>query len=133
MMNLGTSFRWARFAFSASLGKSVSWLPLLLVVAMLFSALPAWAVVSLDDQYLKIVAAIEEADAAANQSKPAVAKAKYEWALGTLIAMKRDYPNWNARAVAFRTKYVNDKLANLAPKPVETPAEAPKTDSKPQP
>jgi hypothetical protein len=80
----------------------------IIVFALCFCAI---LVNAQDEEYLAIVSAINQADTLAENGKMAAARTKYLEAQVKLGALKKDYPNWNVKAVAYRMNYLSGKLA----------------------
>jgi hypothetical protein len=93
-----------------------------LVIAALLIALPSAHAVSAEDQYLQIYGVIEQADGLAAKGKAGPALAKYREAQIALQTFQQGNPSWNAKLVAYRAKYLAEKVATLSARPVATPA-----------
>src|SRR5580700_11084779 len=89
------------------------------------------------DKFLEAYFLIQEGDAAERQSDWPKADAKYRGAREILDQIKLAPPDWNPHIIEFRTKYIDEHLADLQPKlaapapsapppvtPPETPAPA---------
>lgn len=94
----------------------------LLVLALLFVGLSSVLAEELDDKFLRIYATIEKADTLAKNGQTNLAKARYQEAQTALRELKRNYPTWNAKAVAYRLGYVDDKITALT-QPASPPAD----------
>lgn len=89
-----------------------------------------------DEQYLRLYAALDQADAFVQSGQTNAAKAKYREVQVGLLQLKQDHPTWNVRVVSYRLNYIAGKLADLArpaatpvaesanPKPLEAKAQA---------
>jgi hypothetical protein len=100
------------------------------IILVLLLALCAARAEGPDDDYLAIYGTIEQADALSASGKTDQARAKYLEAQRALIEFKRENPNWSVKVVAYRSKYVAEKIAATAPNavaPVSSPAAAVKT------
>lgn len=87
-----------------------------------------------DDEYLRIYSLIEQADALSTAGQTEKATVKYRQAYSELLALKRTYPNWNTKMVAYRINYVVSKLTPSASPPADEPkgAGASPTPGRPQ-
>lgn len=94
--------------------KRFSALIFILILALLAAASPVRADEA-DDQYLDILSLIEAADALTN-GPPAAALAKYREAQTALYNFQQTYPKWNAKAIAFRDRYLGEKTDALREK-----------------
>jgi Tfp pilus assembly protein PilF len=77
---------------------------------------------SIEDQYLRIYNLIQEGDSLLTDS-PNQARLRYSEAQTGLQRFQRVYPDWNPQVVAFRLKYVTERIASAGP--ATTPAPAP--------
>ena len=94
-----------------------------LVFIFLAVALAGAQAQGLDDDYVQIFNLIQQADMLSG-TQPTEALAKYAQAQTALERLQRGSPDWNAKIVSFRLRYVADKMAALtakAPAPA-TPA-----------
>jgi hypothetical protein len=91
----------------------VNWLSGLLALALLLGLCPARAD-DADDQYLQIYGLIQQADDFSANGKRAPARAKYLEAYKGLKSFKKSYPDWNAKLVASRLKYVTQQITVLS-------------------
>ncbi|HAB18946.1 MAG TPA: hypothetical protein DCE44_21215 [Verrucomicrobiales bacterium] len=66
-----------------------------------------------DDDFIVVYQLIQRTDSQREAGQLAAAREGYEQARDLLQALKRSYPNWNERVVAYRLRYVADKLAIL--------------------
>ncbi|HVM47724.1 MAG TPA: DUF6263 family protein [Candidatus Acidoferrum sp.] len=109
-----------------------------LILVLLLAVRPAPAETA-DDTYLRIYAMIDQGDALQSSGQTAQALAKYRQAQAALQTFERDHRDWNPKLIAYRSKYLADKVAALtapAPEPAKTNAppapsgtEAPSTAS----
>ena len=93
-----------------------------LLLASLVALCPARAEEP-EDIYLRIFALIQQADLLSSRGQTEKALPKYKEAQTRLDQFKRDYPEWNDKAVAYRLNYTTEKLALLskeAPSGAET-------------
>lgn len=87
-----------------------------------------------DDQYLRIYGIIEQGDALQATGQADQALAKYREALAALQGFERDHRDWNPKLVAYRFKYLGDKVAALsAPPPAPAKTNAPAANQEAQP
>jgi hypothetical protein len=94
----------------------VSWLPGLLVVALLLGLCAARADEA-DDRYLEIYGLIKQADDLGASGKRVPARAKYVEAYTALKAFKQQYPDWNPKLVSGRLKYITQQVNSLSEEP----------------
>ncbi|MCW5560246.1 MAG: hypothetical protein KIT22_20705, partial [Verrucomicrobiae bacterium] len=95
---------------------------LLLLLAGVLSGV-AWA--GPDDDFIEIYQLIRNMDAARGAGRLDEAREGYLQAQKLLQDLKRGYPNWNERVIAYRLRYISEKLELLpAPDPV-APAASP--------
>jgi hypothetical protein len=67
-----------------------------------------------NERYLQVLSTINQADSLSEEGQTDSAKAKYEEARTALLDFRKRHPSSNTKLVAFRLKYVNEKLAALA-------------------
>jgi hypothetical protein len=67
-----------------------------------------------DAKYLRIYRVIEQADSLSKSGQTEPAKARYQEAQTSLRDLKRIYPTWNAKAVAYRLSYVSERIDGLS-------------------
>src|SRR5262245_15310782 len=72
------------------------------VACATFAPAPAGAQ---DDDYLRILELVEQADALSTNGPTAPALAKYQQAQTALRGFQRAYPDWNAKVVSYRLNY----------------------------
>jgi hypothetical protein len=72
---------------------------------------PARAQSGPDDQYVTIYSMIQQGDLLANSGQPAGAVTVYGAARKELEKFGNQYPEWDPRVVAFRLKYLADRIA----------------------
>ncbi|MEN9674848.1 MAG: hypothetical protein RIS76_744 [Verrucomicrobiota bacterium] len=79
-----------------------------------------------DDDFVEIYQLIQQTDAQRENGRFTEARAGYERAKTLLLALKKGYPEWNERVIAYRLRYVAEKLAVLpAVDPAAPPGSAP--------
>lgn len=66
-----------------------------------------------DDDFVEIYQLIQQTDAQRENGRPAEARAGYDRAQAMLEQLKRSYPEWNERVVAYRLRYVAEKRSLL--------------------
>ena len=78
-----------------------------------------------DDAFIRIYNLIQQADAHRETGQWSAARETYTEAKAGLEVLQRNYPTWNERVVAYRIRYVGERLKTLesAPNPAETPSE----------
>src|SRR5258708_18000691 len=67
-----------------------------------------------DDIYLRIYTSIQQGDLLSAKGQAEKALAKYKEAATALDQFKRDYPDWNDKAVSYRLTYTTEKVALLS-------------------
>ena len=87
----------------------------LLVALLLFA--PSLRADELDDQYLRILSVVGQAEGFQEAGKNEEAKARYQAAQKHLLEIKKADPTWKAAMVAHRLTDVNAKLAALSAPP----------------
>ncbi len=85
-----------------------------LVLAVLLVALCPARAEEPEDIYLRIFALIQQADLLSSRGQTEKALPKYKEAQTRLDQFKRDYPEWNDKAVAYRLNYTTEKVALLS-------------------
>jgi hypothetical protein len=88
----------------------------LLVLLALLLCVTATQAEGPDTQYLPIFNSIQEADALEAKGQTSQALTKYQDAQRKLLTFKRTYPEWNAKMISFRSKYVADQVVALSEK-----------------
>jgi Flp pilus assembly protein TadD/uncharacterized coiled-coil DUF342 family protein len=83
------------------------------------------------DRFLEAYFLIQEGDAAERQSDWSKADAKYRGAREILDQIKSASPDWNPHIIEFRTKYIDEHLADLQPKLVAPTPSAPQQPETP--
>ena len=83
-----------------------------------------------EEAYLKVFQVIDQADMFSEKGQTNAAKARYQEAQTALLNLKKEYPTWNVKVVAFRLNYVQGRISALsapapAPVAVETPSVTP--------
>jgi hypothetical protein len=86
----------------------------LVLALMLLTALGQARAEEPDDQYMRIYTLIQDADSLGGSGSAASALAKYRAALAGLQGFQKEHPDWNAKVVAFRIRYVAGKIAELS-------------------
>jgi len=92
--------------FTPSLNRFV-WL---LVAAAFLAFLPPHALAQ-DDEYLRILDLVDEADAMNTNGPPGPVVAKFQEAQNALRSFQKAYPEWNTKVVSYRLNYIASKLA----------------------
>jgi len=82
-----------------------------LFVLSVLSVIPAIA--GPDDDFVEVYQLIQQTDAQREAGQVVTARAGYQRAQELLRTLKRGYPQWNERVVAFRLRYVAEKLESL--------------------
>jgi len=101
-----------------------------LMFVVLFTSFPSAQAQRLDDEYVQIFNLIQEADSLSS-AQPRVALSKYLEAQQGLERLRRGSPDWNPKAVAFRSAYVATKIAAISPQTSAVPSNS--TAPSPQP
>src|ERR1051326_7301176 len=86
-----------------------AWMGCVLILVGLLCAWPARADED-EEQYLRIVDIIQQADSLSAKGKTAAARAKYQEAQTALKTFRRNYRDWNPTIVGYRMKYLESKL-----------------------
>jgi chromosome segregation ATPase len=86
-----------------------------------------------DDAFIRIYNLIQQADAHRETGQWSAARDAYNEARSGLEVLRRNYPAWNERVVAYRIRYVGERLEALksAPASASAPSEKPQTAQKP--
>ena len=79
----------------------------------LVAALAARAFAGADDDFIIVYNLIQQGDTSREAGQPAVARRAYADAQQKLAELRRSYPTWNERVIAYRIRYVAEKLAAL--------------------
>ena len=95
----------------------------LLLAALLTGAL--WA--GPDDDFVEIYQLIQQTDALRENGRLSEARAGYERAQTQLLQLRKQHPEWNERVVAFRLRYIAEKLSILPPPDPAAPPPNPAT------
>ena len=104
------------------------WLAWLGCVFLLAVVVPAVADEA-DDQYFVVLGIIQKAEALDSTSQTGKALAKYQEALVALETFHKNYSYWNPNVIAYRTKYLEERIARDTQK-LSAPAEGkPGSDS----
>jgi tetratricopeptide (TPR) repeat protein len=85
-----------------------------LVLLLAAGLLSARAQPSADSQYLNLYGAIQQADDLAGSGDIANALAKYADVQSQLRQFQNAFPDWNPKIVAYRQKYVADKISGIS-------------------
>jgi hypothetical protein len=104
--------KWAQSAalvFQKKGSHQVIWFLCAVLLAFFVCAQPLWADED-EDKYLEIVQVIQQADALNAKGQTAAAISKYQQALIALRMFRRNHLDWNPPVVAYRLKYLTDKL-----------------------
>ncbi len=80
-------------------------------------ALATRAFAGADDDFIVVYNLIQQADASRDGGQISVARRAYAEAQQKLAELRRSYPTWNERVIAYRLRYVAEKLASLPPDP----------------
>src|SRR6187402_346567 len=75
-----------------------------------------------DDRYVQVYALLEEADKLNSAGQAREAVTKYLEAQVAIKGLQNNYPEWNAKLVAFRLEYISSKLEPLTKKVAAGPA-----------
>lgn len=104
----------------------------LILVLLLVASRPARAE-DPEDQYLRIMTLIEQADSFSTNRQSGSALAKYQKAQVALRDFQKVHPTWNAKLVSYRTKYLAERVAVLTapPPPTETTTPTDTPESRP--
>src|SRR5262245_13549963 len=92
-----------------------------LVVAVACATFAPTPAAAQEEDYLRILELVEQADALSTNGPTAPALAKYQQAQTALRGFQRAYPDWNAKVVSYRLNYINSKLAAFSSE-ASTPA-----------
>jgi hypothetical protein len=117
-------FATVRFAvalFKKQLPLRAHWFPGMILLALLL-ALRATGAESADDQYIRVVSIVDQADTLGTKGQADSAKTKYQEARNILLELKKNDPTWNPKMVSFRLNYVTEKITALS-QPGSTPAQ----------
>jgi len=87
----------------------------LLVGALVLASWPAQAD-DPDDEYLRILGLIEQADSLDAGGKAGAALAKYQQAQTALASFQTSYRAWNPKMISYRLSYAAEKIASLSQK-----------------
>jgi chromosome segregation ATPase len=79
--------------------------------------LAARAFAGADDDFIAVYNLIQQADASRDAGQVGAARRAYADAQQKLAELHRSYPTWNERVIAYRQRYVAEKLAALPPDP----------------
>ena len=104
---------------------STTWVHWLACALLLFAASPLIADED-EDQYFAVLAIIQKAEALDSAGQTGKALTKYQEAQASLQTFRKTHPEWNPKVVAYRTKYLNEKVEACSQKiaaPVQKPVE----------
>ena len=79
--------------------------------------LAARAFAGADDDFIAVYNLIQQADVSRDAGQVGAARRAYADAQQKLAELHRSYPTWNERVIAYRQRYVAEKLAALPPDP----------------
>ncbi|MBX3735002.1 MAG: hypothetical protein KF791_20695 [Verrucomicrobiae bacterium] len=82
-----------------------------LLIVLLACAGLVWA--GPDDDFVEIYQLVQVSDAHRAAGRNEEARAGYEQARVQLLQLKKDHPTWNERVIAYRIRYVDEKLSLL--------------------
>ena len=85
----------------------------LLIALALLTSLWAAQAADITDDYLRMFNVIQRADSLNASGRPAAALTKYQEAKTALQSFQIDHPNWNAKMIAFRLGYLDEKITAL--------------------
>ncbi len=92
---------------------------LIALLAVLWISCPAWADED-EERYLRLVNIIQEGDALSTKGRTEAALTKYKEAQTELQRFRRTYPDWNAKMVGYRQKYLSEKIEACSSKPANS-------------
>lgn len=81
----------------------------------LIAALAVHAFAGADDDFIAIYNLIQQGDTSKDTGQLSIARRAYSDAQQKLGELRRSYPTWNERVIAYRLRYVAEKLASLPP------------------
>lgn len=79
---------------------------------------------NLDDQYVRIYNLLQQGEGFEESKQADHALEKYQEAESLLKKIQAAYPNWNEKVVAFRLRYVGEKITSLQPAVAALPKKA---------
>ena len=103
--------------------KWVSWLLCVLFLAAISSVQADEA----EDQYFALHDLVQKGDALSGSGQFAKALAKYQQAQVALQAFRKEHSDWNPKILAYRTKYLAEKIEFCTQQLAATPATPPAT------
>lgn len=106
-------------------GRGARWLYWLVCALLLAATVPALADEA-EDHYFDVLSIIQKADALNSAGQTGKALTNYQKGLAALEAFRKNYSYWNPNVIAYRTKYLGEKIALCTQKlsaPAEKPAE----------
>ena len=111
------------FLRSQRIGSLVKWICWFACVLLVSTALSTRADEE-EDQYFAVLGIIQKADALESSGQTGKALTKYQEAQRALVIFHRDHLDWNPPVIAYRTKYLADKIA-LCSQKLAAPAASP--------
>ncbi|MCL4787871.1 MAG: hypothetical protein KJ070_13940 [Verrucomicrobia bacterium] len=107
------------------------WLGGLLALVLLTASSLQASLEDPDLQFIKIMSVIDQADSLKTNGNDPAARTKYQEAHRLLQNFRKNHPVWNPKVVAFRLKYVADRIEALSkPPPVAEGTEAAAAEGK---
>jgi hypothetical protein len=112
----------SKISFASFPGKAVTrapfrvnlkWLCAFVVLVLLAAPGRSWAD-AIEDEYFRIHAIIQEADAMAASGSTAGALTKYRAAQTALQKFQRDNPDWKVKVVSYRWNYLTERITALS-------------------
>src|SRR5262245_43399439 len=91
------------------------WVRWLVCTLLLVIVLPVWADEE-EDKFFDLLGIIQRADALDASGQTGKALTKYQEAQALLEKFRKTYPDWNPRVIAYRTKYLAEKVAACSQK-----------------
>jgi hypothetical protein len=92
------------------IGLGAQWIRWLVCTVLLATLLPALADED-EDLYFAVLGIIQKADALDAAGLTGKALTKYQEAQASLQTFRKTHPDWNPKVVAYRTKYLTDKVS----------------------
>jgi len=127
-MSKTNSFRLSSNASIAEFAPGRIWFFRLILLAFLLACFPAQAQ-NKEDEYFRIYTLIQQADSLSKNGENGPALTKYQKAKAALRNFQKNYPDWNARVVSFRSNYLAQRVAALSQTAPETAESQPDTKS----
>lgn len=96
------------------------------LILIFFLAASLLAQAGPDDEFAQVVKVIQQGDQLVEQGKDRAAMDEYRKAQDALLKFRKIYPDWDTQVVAFRLRYLGDRLGNWTdtPKAAETNSDA---------